>query len=121
MMVMMMMMMKMMIMMIMIIMMMMMMMMKGEAKRMVALPKSHSQGTSHWHRQTHCTVQMMMMVTIMVVMVIRVTEVGVLAATTKYPSVLATSARLQISESKTSFLQIHIFVLCFQWWESARL
>ena len=22
---------------------------------------------------------------------------------------------------KTSFLQVHIFVLCFQWWESARL
>ena len=57
----------------------------------------------------------------LILMVGRVAEVGVLAATAKYPSVLATSARLQISESKTSFLQVHIFVLCFQWWESARL
>ena len=44
-----------------------------------------------------------------------------LAATAKYPSVLATSARLQIFASKTSFLQVHIFVLYFQWWESAHL
>ena len=57
----------------------------------------------------------------MKLVMIRVSKVGVLAATAKYPSVLAPSARLQIFESKTSFLQVHIFVLCFQWWESACL
>ena len=44
-------------------------MMKGDAKRMVALPKSHSQGTSHWHSQTHCTVEIIIVIVVMIMIV----------------------------------------------------
>ena len=48
----------------------------------------------------------------------RMVEVGALAATAKYLSVLARKVRLQIFATKTCFLQVHIFVLCYMhlWW-----